>query len=120
MLMAACGEAAFPDKPDLPASVSPGWSLKNYDNSPAPDGLPPGEAPKCWKALYSGAAQASAEVWVCGYRGEGGAFDAVQRARAAANTVKFYKGRFLAVVRWSGGTRTDLTALIAVLEKDLR
>jgi hypothetical protein len=119
-LMAACGEAAFPEKPDLPASVSPGWALKSYESSGVPEGLPAGEAPRCWKALYAGAGGASADVWVCGYRGEGGAFDAVQRARAAANTVKFYKGKFLVVVRWSGGSRAELTALIAVLEKGLR
>jgi hypothetical protein len=94
--------------------------LKSYESSAAPDGLPEGAAqPRCWKALYAGSGGASAEVWVCGYRVGGSAFDAGQRARAAANTVKFYKGRFLAVVRYSGGNRTDLMALIGVLEKDL-
>jgi hypothetical protein len=118
-LGAACATNAFPEQPPLPASVSPGWTLKSYEASPAPDGLPPGDPPRCWKALYTGEAQGSADVWVCGYRVGGSAFDAAQRARAAGNTVKFYKGNFLVVVRWSGGTKTDLKALIRVLEKSL-
>ena len=64
----------------------------------------------CWKADYTGPAGAVAETWVCGYAQS--AFDAMQRARAAANTVKFYKGRYLVMVRWNGGTRGDMMALM--------
>ncbi len=118
MLLAGCGTAALPGKPDLPASVSPGWTIKSYESSAAPEGLPAaGEQPVCWKALYKGAADGMAEVWVCGYRM--GAFEPMQRARPAANTVKFYKGSYLVEVRYSGGTKTDFLALMRALEKSL-
>jgi hypothetical protein len=117
LLAAACSTATPPPKPDLPLSISPGWSAKAYENSPAPEGLPAGEPPVCWKSEYSGTAGATAGVWVCGYAH--GAFDALQRTRDAANRVKFYKGRYLVVVNWNGAARTDLTALVRKLESAL-
>ena len=118
-MLAACGEKAFPGKPDLPQSVSPGWVMKSYERAAAPEGLPAGVQPQCWKADYSGAQNGSAEVWVCGYQQGSSAFNAMQRARAAANTVKFQKNQFLVMVRWNGSSRTDLVALMRVLEKSL-
>jgi hypothetical protein len=44
----------------------------------------------------------------------------MQRASLPANTVKFYKGRYLVIVRWNGGTRTDVTALMRGLELALK
>jgi hypothetical protein len=94
--------------------------MKGYDRSGVPEGLPEGVQPQCWKADYAGAQNGSAEVWVCGFRERSSAFNAVQRARAAANTLKFQKDRFLVLVRWNGGSRTDLTALMRVLENSLK
>ena len=116
-LLAGCGEPAFPGKPDLPPAVSPGWTMKSYDRAAAPEGLPEGAQPQCWKADYQDAGTASAEVWVCGYQQGSSAFNAMQRARASANTVKFQKDRFLVVVRWNGGTKADLLALMRALER---
>jgi hypothetical protein len=108
-----------PGKPDLPLSISPGWSRVAYDPSPPPAGLPEGRAPECWKANYRGS-EGTAEVWACGFRAEGSAFDAMQRARAEANTVKFQAARYLAIVRWNGGSRADVTALIRGIQKALQ
>jgi hypothetical protein len=112
--LAGCADVSAPPKPELPLSVSPGWTAKAFDSSAPPDGLPEGAKPVCWKADYTGAGGATAAVWVCGYAH--GAFEPMQRARAAANTLKFYKGRYLVIVRWNGGTRADLLALMRTLE----
>jgi hypothetical protein len=119
-VLAGCGQTAFPDKPDLPQSVSPGWTMKSYESAGAPEGLPAGAQPRCWKADYAGANQGSAEVWACGFQQESSAFNAMQRARAGANTLKFQNGRYLAVVRWNGGRQADLVALMRVLEGSLK
>jgi hypothetical protein len=105
-------------KPELPASVSPGWALKSYDSTAPPAGLPDGPAPQCWKADYAG--PGSVQAWVCGYRASGSAFDAEQRARAEADTVKFQEGNYLIVVNWHGGSRSEVTALIRGLQKALQ
>jgi len=89
-----------------------------------PEGLPAGTKPDCWKAVYAGtpaanAAPASAEVWACGYEVSGGAFDAMQRARAAADTVKFQEDRYLVLVKWQGGSRDLVTTLVRALQKRL-
>ena len=117
-MLAACSGDSAPPKPDLPVSISPGWSSKGYESSAPPEGLPTGTQPVCWKADYSGAGGATATAWACGYAH--GAFDAMQRASKPANTVKFYKGRYLVIVRWNGGTRTDVTALMRGLELALK
>jgi hypothetical protein len=118
LALAGCSGDSPPGKPDLPPSVSPGWAMKSYEGSPPPEGLPDGAKPVCWKAQYAGSGGASAEVWVCGYAH--GAFDAGQRTRAAANTLKFDRGNYLVVVRWNGGTRTDVVALMRGLEGALK
>jgi len=117
-MLAGCSGISTPPQPDLPVSISPGWSTNGYESSAPPDGLPAGEKPVCWKADYTGPAGAVAETWVCGYAH--GAFDAMQRARAAANTVKFYKGRYLVIVRWNGGKRADMMAFMRGLLGALR
>jgi hypothetical protein len=118
ILLAACSEGATPRQPDLPASVAPGWTRATYQPSSPPAGLPEGSRPTCWEAGYTG--PGVARVWVCGYRNSGGAFDAVQRARAEANTVKFQEGNFLVIATWNGGTRADVTALIRSIQRTLR
>ncbi len=85
-LSSGCGSGPAA-KPDLPQSVSPGWKLMSFVESPVPAGVPVVTPPQCWKAQYQG--EGTAEVWVCGYRASGSAFDAVQRTPAAAQAVKF-------------------------------
>ena len=116
-MAASCGERA-PAKPDLPQSVSPGWTLKTYDAAAPPTGLPTGSTPECWKADY--ASTGAARIWVCGYRVSGSAFDAVQRARAEADTVKFQEGNYLVIAKWTGVARADITALIRAVQKALQ
>jgi hypothetical protein len=119
LICGACGEVSMPRRPDLPASVSPGWTRKSYEASAPPPGLPDPAAPVCWKAEYAGTGS-SAEVWACGYRGSGSAFDAEQRARAEANTVKFQEGNYLVIAKWNGGSRAEVTALIRGVQRSLQ
>jgi len=102
-------------KPDLPVSVSPGWKLSSLDRSPAPPGIPPDGSPDCWKADYEG--QGSAQVWLCRYKAEAGALDAVQRARAEALTVRFQEGSYLVLVQWNNVPKASLTALVRTIQK---
>lgn len=104
-------------KPDLPQSVSPGWKLASFVESPAPQDIPVVNPPQCWKAQYTG--QGTADVWVCGYKVSGSAFDAVQRARAEAQTVKFQEGNYLVLVKWNAVPKANLTALIRAIQKTL-
>lgn len=104
-------------KPELPESVSPGWKLATYAGSPVPPGVPAVNPPQCWKAQYDGVG--TAEIWVCGYRESGSAFDAVQRTPAAAQAVKFQEGNYLVLVKWNGVPKADLTALIRAIQKTL-
>jgi hypothetical protein len=116
LLLAACGSAP-PAKPDIPQSVSPGWKLSSLDKSALPPGLSSDGAPDCWKGTYSGSG--SADVWLCWYRESANAFEAVQRARAAAQTVKFQEGRYFVLIQWNNVQKADLTALIRAIQKAL-
>jgi hypothetical protein len=95
--------------------------LKTFERSALPSGLPVGSIPQCWRADYAGdAGKGAARVWICGYAQESSAFDAVQRARAEADTVKFQVDRYLAVVEWNGVSREEITALIRAVQKALK
>ena len=111
-LSESCG-AGLPPKPDLPASVSPGWRLDSFASVAKPADLP--GSPECWKANYSG--QGTAEVLVCGY--SGGGFDAAQRARAEGQAVKFDQGKYFVLVRWNNSPKTTVTALVRAIQKSL-
>jgi len=115
--MMSCGGGSAA-RPDLPTSVAPGWNLTSLDSAPPPAGLPGDGSPTCWKAVYSG--PGSAQIWVCGYSSETGAFDAQQRTRAEAQTVKFQEGKRLVIVQWTEAKRTDLEALVRTIQKRLR
>jgi hypothetical protein len=105
-------------KPEIPASISPGWKLLSFDRAGVPSGIPATESPQCWKGAYDG--QGSAEVWVCGYKAKASAFDAVQRARAEAQTVKFQEGSWLVLVKWNNVPKASLTALVRAIQKALQ
>ena len=64
--------------------------------------------------------QGSAGVWACGFASEGTAFEAMQKGRAEANTVKFQEGKFFVVVQWQGVSRDDITALVRAIQRDLK
>jgi hypothetical protein len=107
------------DKPEIPASVSPGWKLSSFDRAVVPAALSSlKDAPECWRGKYDG--EGTAEVWVCGYKAREGAFDAVQRARAEAQTVKFQEGSWLVLVKWNNVPKTSLTALIRAIQRALQ
>lgn len=117
LLLAACRVGDAP-KPDLPASVSPGWTRGELQSSAAPAGLPTAaQPPACWKADYKG--EGAVSVWVCGYRVSASAFDAAQRMPAAADEVKFQKGLYLVVVQWKNVSQAAITALVSAIQRSL-
>jgi hypothetical protein len=117
LLLGACAGGA-PPRPDLPESISPGWKLASINKSAPPSEVPPDGAPECWRADYAG--PGTAEAWVCGYKVRGNAFDAVQRTRAEAQTVKFEEGPYLVLVKWNNVPRADLTVLVRAIQKALQ
>lgn len=120
IVLAACGGAEAPE-PQLPQSVSPGWTRTSLRRVGPPAGIPTTGAPQCWKADYSGQAapQSSAQVWACWYQVSGSAFDAMQRARAEAQSVKFQQGNYLVLVNWNDTPKAKLTALVRAVQKAL-
>jgi hypothetical protein len=108
-------------KPDLPASISPGWSLKQMDVSAPPARLPQsGTPPVCWKADYTNAAdRGSATILVCGYRVSASAFDAAQRMTPAPSEVRFQKGMYFVVVAWTEVSQAEITTLVSAIERAL-
>jgi hypothetical protein len=117
LLLAACASSP-PSKPDIPDSISPGWKLASLDKSALPSGLSPDGSPECWKADYTG--QGSAETWICWYKASTNAFDAAQRARAEAQTVKFQEEHYFVLVKWNNVPKASLTALIRAIQKALQ
>ena len=114
LLIGACASSS-PTKPDIPDSISPGWKLSSLNKSALPSGVPADGSPECWKADYAG--QGSAEVWICWYKASTNAFDAVQRARAEAQTVKFQEEHYFVLVKWNNAPKASLTALIRAIQK---
>jgi hypothetical protein len=117
LLLAACASGP-PAKPEIPESVSPGWKLSSLNKSGLPSGVSAGGSPDCWKADYTGAG--SAETWICWYKEKANAFEAVQRTRAEAQTVKFQEGQYLVLVKWNNAPKASLTALIRGIQKALQ
>ncbi len=117
LLATACGRQPAA-KPELPQSVSPGWKLVSYGDTSVPPGVPVVTPPQCWKAQYAG--PGAADVWVCGYRAESGAFDAAQRTPAEAQAVKFQEGNYFVLVKWNAVPKASLTALIREIQKTLK
>jgi hypothetical protein len=117
LLLAACASGP-PPKPDIPDSISPGWKLASLNKSALPSGVPADGAPDCWKANYSGSGDVQA--WVCWYKVTGNAFDAVQRARAEAQTVKFQEEHYLVLLKWNNVTKTNLETLVRAIQKALQ
>jgi len=116
LTLGACGEGAG-GRPELPESVSPGWKLTSLQATAVPAEVPAGGTPECWLATYAGTG--AAQLWLCRYNAETGAFDAAQRARSEAQTVKFQEGAYLVLVKWNDTPKTDLTALIRAVQKTL-
>lgn len=112
--MVACDSGRVA-KPELPQSVSPGWKLSSFDRAAAPAGVPPEGSRECWKGDYSGPGAVS--VWLCGYKVRESAFDAMQRARTEAQTVKFQEGSYLVLVRWNNVSKENLTGLVRAIQK---
>jgi hypothetical protein len=120
-LLAGCVAGCSPGdapKPDLPASVSPGWTLQKMEPSTPPANLPPSATPPvCWQADYSGPGEAT--VRICGYRVSASAFDAAQRMPNAASEVKFQRGLYLVTAHWNNVSQAGITALVGALERSL-
>ena len=107
-LINACASGP-PPKPDIPDSISPGWKLASL--------VPSGE-PACWTAEYTG--PGSADVRICWYKATASAFEAVQRARAEAQTVKFPEEHYFVLVKWNNVPKANITVLIRAIQKALQ
>lgn len=116
-LLAGCGEAG-PGEPKLPESATPGWTRKSLAKTAVPAGVAGKTQPACWKAEYS--TKGSAEVTACGFAAEAAAFEAMQKGRAEADTVKFQEGKFYVIVQWRGVSRDEITALVRAVQRDLK
>jgi hypothetical protein len=114
-LLASCGNSG-PGMPKLPETATPGWTRKSLVKGPSPAGLDAAKA-ECWKAEYT--SKGEAQVWACGFSSEGSAFEAVQKSRSEANTVRFQARRFYVVVQWNGVSRDEITALVRAVQRDL-
>jgi hypothetical protein len=107
-MLSACTSGP-PPKPDIPDSISPGWKLASL--------VPSGE-PACWEAKYTG--PGSADLRICWYKATASAFEAVQRARAEAQTVKFPEEHYFVLVKWNNVPKANITALIRAIQKALQ
>jgi len=107
-----------PPKPDIPDSISPGWKLSSLAKSSVPSEVPADGSPECWKAEYGGTGTATA--WICWYGSTANAFEAVQRAHAEAQAVKFQEEHYFVLVKWDNVPKTNLTALIRAIQKALQ
>lgn len=115
--MEGCGSSS-PPKPDIPDSVSPGWKLSSLNKAALPSGVPSDGSPECWKAQYTGTG--AAEAWICWYKSTANAFEAVQRAHAEAQAVKFQEEHYFVLVKWNNAPKANLTALIRAIQKALQ
>lgn len=116
-LLVGCGESG-PGEPKLPQSATPGWTRKSLAKTPVPPGVESKTAPECWKAEYT--SKGSAEVIACGFAVESTAFEAMQKGKAEADTVKFQEGKYYVVVQWRGVSRDEITALVRAVQRDLK
>lgn len=104
--------------PKLPETATPGWVRKSLAQGAPPAGVTDAGKPECWNAQY--ASKGEANVWACGYAAEGSAFEAMQKGRSEADTVKFQEGRFYVVVQWRGASRDEITALVRAIQRNLK
>jgi hypothetical protein len=116
MALFACG-SGHPSPPDMPRSVAPGWTLASFSPAEKPSDITSDPPVACWKGAYTG--PGPVDFWICAYRASGSAFDAAQRSRAEAQTVKFQVGSDLVLVKWGDVPKTDLQALIRQIQKTL-
>ena len=107
-----------PGTPKLPETATPGWTRKSLTKGESPAGLPSGAKAECWKAVYT--SQGEADIWACGYASETAAFEAVQKGRAEADTVKFQIQQWFVTVKWRGVTRDQITALVRAVQRSMQ
>jgi hypothetical protein len=104
--------------PDFPATVAGGWHLKSTQTltaATAPEFERQIGTRGWWKALYEGSGSATIEVYEL--TSSAGGLEMVQKWRAAADTVVWYTPQYFVVVRWHGGDRSMVSALIRAFEK---
>jgi hypothetical protein len=102
-------------KPDLPQSVFIARSGRLCRQGLRLTAFRLMDHPPAGRAEYAG--PGSAEVWICVYKASTSAFDAVQRARAEAQTVKFQQGANLVLVKWNTVPKASVTALVRAIQK---
>ncbi len=115
-LLYGCAKQAIPE---LPASVPPLWTRTSFAPGQPPKALDTaGNQVSCQDAAYNG--PGTAHVSVCLFPPGSGAFEAVQRTRASANTVKFQEGDAFALISWDKATRDEITELVHAVQRALK
>jgi len=106
--------------PDVFPEVAGEWrrtALRELGTAEAPDPLPAAGIERIRSASYQGPGRLDARVYQMSSPAV--ALDMAQRWHAAPDTVFFYGGRFLAVVRWESAERKALHDFVSALEKKL-
>jgi hypothetical protein len=119
LALSAChSQAPLPNL--FPSTVANVWhrtGLTNPSASEAPDPVPRTTIAWLQIATYEGPGKLEARVY--GLSSPGVALDMVQRWRASANTVFFYRGRNFVVIKWQEADRKALQAFVSELETHL-
>ena len=119
LALSACHSQA-PPRDLFPPTVAGVWkrtALTSPSAAEAPDPVPRTMVNWLQIATYEGPGKLEARVY--GLSSPGVALDMVQRWRASANTVFFYRGSNFVVIKWDQADRKALQAFVSELETHL-
>jgi hypothetical protein len=120
LLLGACGRASSPPPDLFPATVAGVWrrtAVETLSASAAPDPVPRTVIDWLQVAAYEGAGKIETRVY--GLASTAVALDLVQRWHPSADTVFFYRGTRLVVLKWQEADRKSLEAFIREFESRL-
>jgi hypothetical protein len=118
--LAACGKKELQRAEVLPETVAVKWrrtAVRDLAAGGAPDAVPRKYIEAIRSASYEGPGRLEARA----YRliSPDVALDVVQRWKPSMDTVFFYRGRFLVVVKWESANREALQEFVRELERRL-
>jgi hypothetical protein len=119
-LLAACGRRELSREQVLPLTAGD-WKLASSiepEPGSAPEPLPSLGVRRVFEGTYTGPGTIVARVYEM--TSSAGGLDAIQRWKAAADTVTFHHEQFFATVRWEGPDRAAVTAFVRAFEAHLR
>ncbi|MBS1874678.1 MAG: hypothetical protein JSU00_15795 [Acidobacteria bacterium] len=110
---AACGPGREETSPALPRQAG-SWTLAS-DAQPVADRA--GAARAAWRATYAGAPAMTLTVYAMPT--ETSSFDALQKWRATAGRLAFYKGRYFCIAESTGAGFDELSRFTTALREAL-